>query len=176
MAGKKGKRETMKTIMLMRHGKSDWGADTRNDHDRPLTQRGVKAARRIGRWLAAAERAPDLVVTSTAVRAQTTVELAAEAGAWSCPIHATQSLYGADIETTLAEVHGLPARVERVLLAGHEPTWSSFVSRLIGGGNICFPTAAVAAVELDVRHWQEVAVGAGTLLWMIVPRLLSDSA
>jgi phosphohistidine phosphatase len=166
----------MKTLMLMRHGKSDWGADSKNDHDRPLTPLGIKAARRIGRWLAAAERAPDLVVTSTAVRAQTTVELAVEAGAWSCPIHATQSLYGADIETTLAEVHGLPERVERVLLAGHEPTWSGFLSHLIGGGSIHFPTAAVASVELDVRHWQEVAVGAGTLLWMVVPRLLSDSA
>jgi phosphohistidine phosphatase len=166
----------MKTLMLMRHGKSDWDTDSSNDHDRPLARRGIKAARRIGRWLATAERAPELVITSTAVRAQTTVELAAEAGAWSCPIHATQSLYGADIETTLAEVHGLPERVERVLLAGHEPTWSSFVSRMIGGGSIRFPTAAVAAIELNVSHWQAVAVGAGTLLWMIVPRLLKDAA
>lgn len=35
----------VKRIYLLRHGKSDWDADDSTDHDRPLKNRGVRAAR-----------------------------------------------------------------------------------------------------------------------------------
>ena len=92
---------TMKTLLVMRHAKSDWGTTSSRDHDRPLAERGVKAARRMGRFLAEADAVPELVVSSTAVRALKTAELAADAGEWSCPIVADERLYGSDPESIL---------------------------------------------------------------------------
>ena len=39
------KKVEMKSILLFRHGKSDWNASYKRDHDRPLSKRGVKAAK-----------------------------------------------------------------------------------------------------------------------------------
>ena len=42
----------MKTLLMMRHGKSDWDADFGSDHDRPLNERGVRNSRLMGQVLA----------------------------------------------------------------------------------------------------------------------------
>ena len=58
----------MKTLLLMRHAKSDWDADYGLDHDRPLNDRGLRSARLMGRVLADEGLVPELVISSTAVR------------------------------------------------------------------------------------------------------------
>ena len=74
----------MKSIILFRHGKSDWNANYDGDHNRPLARRGIKATKNMGRFLAERNQIPDLVISSTAVRARTSAELAMEAGNWNC--------------------------------------------------------------------------------------------
>jgi len=54
----------VKTILLLRHGKSDWDVDYGGDHERPLNERGRSAAALVGRYLSSLEQVPDLVVTS----------------------------------------------------------------------------------------------------------------
>ena len=66
----------MKSVILFRHGKSDWNASYGSDHERPLSKRGVHAAMRMGRFLAEKNQIPDLVISSTALRAQSTAKLA----------------------------------------------------------------------------------------------------
>ena len=72
----------MRSVIMFRHGKSDWDADYGPDHDRPLTKRGIKAAKKMGKYLAGLDQVPHIVVSSTAVRARTTVELAMAEGNW----------------------------------------------------------------------------------------------
>jgi phosphohistidine phosphatase len=158
-------------LLVMRHAKSDWSASFSDDHERPLAPRGVAAARLMGRFLTASGHAPELVVTSTAVRARTTVELAAAAGKWSCPVSDTRSFYAAGPESVVEHLaaHGGPTRV---LVAGHEPAWSAVVAMLTGGGRVRMPTAAVACIEFTAGAWSEVGAGAGQLRWLVTPKLL----
>ena len=121
----------MKTMLFMRHGKSDWDANYGRDHDRPLAPRGAKAAKAMGAALARAGWAPDFVLSSTAMRARTTAELAMAAVAgerpgWSAPTRLEAGLYtGSGV---LDLLHGVPDEaegraVETLLITGHEPTW-----------------------------------------------------
>ena len=165
----------MKTLLVMRHAKSHWGAAFGDDHERPLAQRGVKAARRMGRFLADAGAAPQLVVSSTAVRALTTAELAAEAGDWGCPIVATEDLYASDAESVLERVCETVTGIERLLIAGHEPTWSTLVTWLIGGGRVRMPTAAVACLNLPHGEWVDLAPATCELRWLMTPRMLKGN-
>ena len=48
----------MKTLILFRHGKSDWSGGTENDHDRPVSKRGRTAAQVMGRFLTLARQVP----------------------------------------------------------------------------------------------------------------------
>jgi len=41
----------MKILLLLRHAKSSWDDPALPDHDRPLTERGKKDAKRIGQLL-----------------------------------------------------------------------------------------------------------------------------
>jgi phosphohistidine phosphatase len=162
----------MRTLLVMRHAKSDWGAAFSSDHERPLARRGIKAARRIGRFLTESGTAPDLIVSSTATRALTTAELAAEAGDWRCEIRTTSDLYASDPERVLDVVGEIEDGVEKLLIAGHEPTWSTLVTWLIGGGRVRMPTAAVACLDLPHGGWSDIAPATCELRWFVTPKML----
>ncbi|MDX1440002.1 MAG: histidine phosphatase family protein [Rubricoccaceae bacterium] len=162
----------MKTIILFRHGKSDWDAPFGHDHERPLAKRGVRDAKRMGRFLAEAGPLPDLCITSTAVRARTTVELAHEAGEWLAEIRATEQLYHAGAQEVLNLARSVSAETTTLLLAGHQPTWSVTIERLIGGGSVTVPTAAMARIDVMAERWSDVGWGDGSLIWLVIPKAL----
>lgn len=166
----------MRALLLMRHAKSDWAAAFQSDHDRPLNARGRRSAALMGRFLSSLDLAPGRVITSTALRARTTVEIASEAGGWSCPIESTLAFYDSSPETVLGVVRQTTEATETLLIAGHEPVWSELVSDLIGGGRVRMVTASVAALGFEVGSWAEVAPGRGTLLWLVGPRQLAEWA
>ncbi len=162
----------MKTLLVMRHAKSDWGAASGGDHERVLARRGIKAARRVGRFLTESGTIPDLVISSTAVRAVTTAKLAAEAGGWGCEIVTRRDLYASDPARVVDVIHEFNNGVDRLLIAGHEPTWSTLVTWLTGGGTVRMPTAAVACLDLPSGNWIDLAPGTCELRWLITPKTL----
>jgi phosphohistidine phosphatase len=159
----------MKQLVLLRHGKSDWSAGT-GDHARPLAPRGVQAAGTMGKLLAQAGQAPDHVVTSSAVRAHTTAELAADAGGWDAAIEVDRTLYMAGPAEVLDVVRRTSADVDSLLLVGHQPTWSD-VAELLTSANVRVATATAVGIHLDVDAWPAVAPRRGILAWVLPPRL-----
>jgi phosphohistidine phosphatase len=163
-----------KTLLLLRHGKSDWDRDAGGDRQRPLAKRGKNAATAVGRFIAQADLIPDVVVTSPAVRTRETVALAADAGDWSRPVREDDTLYGAAVRDVIALLLAEPDTTERLMLVGHEPTWSETVATLVGGGAHRVPTGAVVRIDLDVASWSDVSPGVGRLIFLLPPRLLTD--
>ncbi len=161
----------MKRLYLMRHAKSDWDGAFSSDHERRLAPRGRRAAQTVGRFLSSVG-APQAVVTSSAVRARTTVEIAAKAGGWECGVEVTDALYGCSPEALLGVSRTADDAVERLLLAGHEPAWSETAGRLVGAASIRMVTAAVACIDLPIVSWNEIRFGVGTIKWVVTPKLL----
>ena len=164
----------MKRLLLMRHAKSDRSADYGPDHERPLNKRGHASALALGRFLTLTKQQPDAAITSSAVRARRTLELAAAAGGWSCPIRETAALYDGGPADILDEINQESDAVGALIVVGHEPTWSALASGLVGGGALGMVTGALAAVDFDVESWSAVRPGRGVLAWMVVPRLLTE--
>lgn len=158
-------------LLLLRHAKSDWDAAYGDDHERPLARRGRRAARLVGRFLRAVDRVPDLVITSSAVRARSTVELATEAGDWGAALEVSDELYDSEPRRVLEVLWRRGGSASTVLLAGHEPVWSLLAGGLIGGACLRFPTAALASLRFDVDEWSDAK--RGELEWMITPKLLA---
>jgi phosphohistidine phosphatase len=163
-----------RSIVLLRHGKSDWSADGDDDRDRPLAKRGRRAAQLAGELLVQARLVPDLAITSPALRAATTLELAMEGGGWRCPVLVREELYRGSLDGVLATVHAQPDSASVVLLVGHEPTWSKMVGLLVGGGRHRMPTGALAAITFEVP-WRQVGPGSGQLAFLVPPRLRDDA-
>lgn len=158
----------MKTLLLMRHAKSDWDADYGDDHDRPLNERGTRSARLMGRVLADEGLEPAHVISSTALRARTTAELANEAGEWGARLSLERALYDEGPKGVLATVASTPD-VARLMLVGHQPTWSMLVAALTGE-RVEMKTATVAVIDLEVETWAGLANGTGTLRGILHPR------
>ena len=143
--------------MLLRHAKSDWSADYEYDRERPLNKRGIRSARAVGKFVADHGLVPDLVLTSPAVRAATTADLAASTGGWDADIVTVPDLYGAHPGTVLDLVRRVTG-VERLLLVGHEPTTSGFIGRM-SGTHLRVPTAALASLRLFPQSMGRRRVG-----------------
>ena len=118
--------------------------------------RGVKAAGNVGRLLTAAGEIPDRVLTSSAVRAHTTVELAVEAGGWKSPVIVVSGFYGSEPDAVIARVRDEDDDAQE----------------LIGGGMLRFPTAALARIDLDIARWSELQRDRGQLIWFVTPRFV----
>ena len=158
----------MRELLLMRHAKSDWSADYSADHDRPLNQRGVRSARAIGLVLRDNDQVPDLVVTSSAIRARTTAQLAAEAGAWESEIVIDPRLYGAGADAVV-QVATEFGEAQRLMLVGHQPTWSIVVS-ILTGESVDMKTATVAVLRFEVSAWSELPGATGVVEKVFQPR------
>lgn len=162
----------MKTLLLMRHAKSDWSATFDRDEARPLNERGRRAAARVGEWLTKVGAVPDRVVSSPAVRTRTTAERAVEAGGWQRTVALDEDIYDANPATLMRLMSSTPEDVRTLLLVGHEPGMSGTVAHLLGGAAVRFPTAAVARIDLDIERWVHLETGCGLLVWFVTPRLL----
>lgn len=161
--------------MLLRHGKSDWDAGIARDHDRTLAPRGIKASKLMGRAMADSDLIPDRVVSSSAVRARTTAELASEAGDWGRTVDITEDLYGTDISGALDVLRRQPGDPGSILLVGHEPTWSGLSSAMIGGGRLGVVTATLVVMDLGIVRWADIEPGCGELRLFITPRWLKKA-
>lgn len=157
----------MRTLLLMRHGKSDWEADYGADHERPLNERGVRSARLMGRVVASQDRVPHLIISSTAVRARTTAELAIESGGWDTELRLDAALYESGPSGVL-EVAAAAPDVDRLMLVGHQPTWSMLV-RQTTGEQVDMKTASIAVIDIELRTWAGIDGADGSLVALLQP-------
>ena len=83
----------MKTILLLRHAKSSWKDAGLSDHARPLNKRGLRDAPRMGRLIAEQRLKPELILSSSAVRAMRTAQAVADAINDATPLVEEDELY-----------------------------------------------------------------------------------
>tara|TARA_R110001592_G_scaffold180320_1_gene422559 strand:- start:2995 stop:3567 length:573 start_codon:yes stop_codon:yes gene_type:complete len=168
----------VKTLLLLRHAKSDWAEPGRDDIDRPLAPRGRDAAPRIGRYLSAEGLIPDQVLCSTARRAQETWDLVAAELGCEVPVHFNKGLYAVSSAALLAAVRRVPDDCGRLLLIGHNPEIEDLAHRLAGTGKAKalaslaekYPTGALAEIRFARDSWTQVGEGTGTLDRFVRPR------
>jgi phosphohistidine phosphatase len=159
----------MKTILVLRHAKSDWSDPYRADFDRPLAKRGLKDAPRMGEVLSLFQCVPDRILSSPALRARQTADLVAKACGYRKSIDWEDSFYGGGSHDLIAALQRLPATVERPMLIGHNPTLEETVAFLFA---VRIPTAGLVCIDVGVVDWADLELGDGTLRWFLIPKLV----
>jgi phosphohistidine phosphatase len=169
-----------RSLLIMRHGKSDWNTGSQSDFERPLAKRGQKAVKRIGKWLIQQKLTPDHIICSPANRAQQTaigicrkLKLAESSITWE------PRIYAADVQTLLDVLGAYPPGEQRVMLIGHNPGLEMLLRYLAGEtfessqDHNPMPTAALASLDMP-DNWEGLDAGAGKLLSITYPRELAD--
>ena len=143
----------MKRLTLIRHAKSSWKHPELVDHDRPLNKRGRRDAPRMAERLRAAGFAPDVMLTSTAVRARVTCSAIVETCRLGDVVRSNRALYHADLEDVLEVVAAVDRLCDGALghiaVVGHNPGLTELLEWLTHAGIDNVPTCAVASVEID---------------------------
>ena len=145
----------MKILLLLRHAKSSWKDESLADQDRPLSKRGLRDAPRLGKLLNDANLLPDLILSSTARRAQQTVELVTEAAGYSGEVSWLDELYAAAPEEILELLNALPAYYTTVMVVGHNPGLEELLALLTDQVD-SLTTAALAQIDLPLDGWDQL--------------------
>jgi len=176
-------RPSMRRLMLLRHAKSEW-PDGVDDHERPLARRGRRASPLIGNHMVEAGLMPDLVIVSTARRAQETWDLVRPALRGKIGRRDEPRIYEAPAGSILEVIHETPIEAHTLLLVGHNPGFQDLALELTGQGRQPdltrmrekYPTGGLAVIDFDIGTWRDVAPAAGELQRFVTPRSLADAA
>ena len=159
----------MKTLYILRHAKSSWDNTDLSDFERPLNERGFKAAPLMGGVMRTNKFAPDLILSSPAERAKETTMLVKEAAGIESEIKYDERIYEASPVRLLEVVGEQNERIESILLVGHNPGLEGLI-KLLTGKPEPMPTAALAVVDLDAGKWSEINSVSGSLRVLIRPK------
>ena len=146
----------MKILLLMRHAKSSWEDPTITDHDRPLNNRGKKDAPRMGKLLKEINLIPDILISSTARRAEMTAKKVAKSCDYRKDIVFKSSLYSAGPTAFIKELKTIKKDgIVTALLVAHNPGVEDFVEYLTGKVEI-LPTSTLVQIELPINRWDDL--------------------
>lgn len=164
-------------LLILRHGKSDWNANT-DDFHRPLKKRGKRGAQRIASWLKDQGLVPDHIVSSPAVRALATALKACEAmGLGGDRVRRDPRIYLATHQELLEVLSACPPEAERVMLVGHNPGLEELLEFLAdrpppaSDDGKMLPTAALARMAMP-EAWRSLGAGCATVLDLVRPASL----
>ncbi len=172
----------MKTLTLLRHAKSGYDDPLLRDFDRPLNDRGRRAAIRIGQWLRAAQDSGEMpefdhVASSPALRCRQTID-GVEIGmnARLAPIY-EKRIYLSSSATLVELVAGFADHHHNAMLVGHNPGLEDLLLGLVPPGGrwrdqveLKYPTATIAKLDLDIKRWSKIDGGHATLTQFVRPR------
>ena len=146
----------MKTLLLLRHAKSNWDDPALPDQERPLNKRGKKEAPKVGKYLKTNDLVPDLILSSTARRAHDTAQAVAQACGFDGQVDLYQDLYLSDPACYLDILSCLPDGASRVLVVGHNPDVEDLLT-LLTDVKQHMTTACLALIDLPITSWQELS-------------------
>lgn len=159
----------MKTLFILRHAKSSWDFPALSDFERPLNDRGEKAAPFTGDLMKDKNLVPHLIVSSPAERAKQTAMLVKDSAEFDAEIQFNDKIYEASPQSLMYIITEFDNEFDSAMIVGHNPGFESLV-RILSGENPRMPTATLAVIELDIENWSEISANCGKLKEFLMPK------
>jgi len=138
------------------------------DEKRPLDEQGIEQCTQMGRALAAMDVHVDAVISSPLKRATQTASLVANEIGFDGKLQRTPALRPNAQMEAFRELLDGNAKLEAVMVVGHNPSLSQFLSLLISEGasesSVDLKKCAVARADLSG--------GMGILKWVLTPKMV----
>jgi phosphohistidine phosphatase len=156
----------MKTLILIRHAKSDWPEDT-DDFDRPLSQKGILDADKMSHFLKEKKIEIEKFFSSPALRTLSTCEIFNKE--YQIEMEPLQKLYNSS-DTNFENITlGLDDQLKNVALFSHNNGISNFANSM-SEEMFMFPTCGVAGFEIDCDSWSDFHSAKKKLIFFYEPK------
>ena len=149
----------MKTLILMRHGKSSWDYSV-DDRDRPLQEKGIRDALLVATRSQLGKAAIDAVFSSPAIRALHTCTIFVRHIGF--PLHRlglSEELYDFSGDNVLQFIKALDDSLNTVMIFGHNNAFT-YIANSLGNTSIDnVPTAGLVQINFNTNSWDTVSRG-----------------
>jgi len=145
----------LKRLLIIRHAKSNWDSAV-TDFERPLNNRGLSDAPKIGLFLKEVALFPDFIISSGANRAITTAKLIAQSMDYNNEIVVDNKIYNASIDDIKSVINKIDEKYNTVFLFGHNPGLSNLINELSGEW-VNLKTCCVVELEIIVDKWSHIS-------------------
>ena len=149
----------MKTLILVRHGKSSWKYSV-GDKDRPLLPRGIADAILVADIFNEQNIPIDAAFSSPANRALHTSMIFVRQLYFSLDkFQVVNELYDFSGEYVLQFIKGLEEDLNTVVIFGHNHAFTHIANSLGNSYIENVPTSGLVHLEFDVDHWSSIEKG-----------------
>lgn len=163
----------MKRLIIVRHGKSSWENLELSDHDRVLLPIGIKRTQKIAKFLSEKGVVPDLLLSSTAVRAASTANLiASELGYDSDKIICKRELYLADEDEIYDELFAIDNDIDCVMAFGHNPGFTYMANNFVNPQIENLPTSGVVCIDFETDKWEKIPKSEFVVQFVVTPKMI----
>lgn len=149
----------MRHLYLLRHAKSLWANPAQRDFERPLSEKGLRDAVKVARFITRSKAEIELVLCSSAQRTLQTLDAIRPVLAPETEISVEDSLYVFDASGLLSRIGKVPPEIRSLLIVGHNPTIQNLAYHVTPNGptrekiSTKYPTAALTIAALENRTW-----------------------
>lgn len=174
----------MKYLTIVRHAKSSWAQPGLADHDRPLNDRGQRAAPAVATFMhrtyfggsdaSPLLPLPDRLVSSTALRALGTAQIMRDT--LKMPVDGLlleSQLYLAGSDQILEVMRSFEENWHHVIMFGHNPGMHEFAERILARAHIPkMPTCTAVIMAFPHEFWGLADWNEAQLIGYITPKSL----
>lgn len=154
-------------LFILRHGEAEPRAADVDEFDRALTSKGKEDVRKVTAWIKSADLSFDTIATSPLKRAKDTADIVAKSLGKKSEIWPSLAPEGdrKALALAISRLEGAGS----LLIVGHEPLLSTFISQVIAGDD----RASILLAKGGMARIKNVTVSdpiAGDLHWLITPK------
>lgn len=144
----------MKTLHIVRHGKSSWDLPGVSDIDRPLIEKGILNNYHMAEFLKAKFNKPDLIYSSHASRAIHTAIIYAKIFEIDFNnIKISNILYQGDTSEIIDFIEETSSKINYLLIVGHNPVFTNLANLYLPEYIENIPTSGIVTLQFDIKDW-----------------------
>lgn len=165
----------MKTLILIRHAKSDWDNANLTDFERPLSERWIKETKFVSKILKKLDLKTDFILCSSATRTRETLEwIWEEIDADNKKIEYVKWIYDNHMAETpdyyLDLIWKQDDNNEKVVIVWHNNFITRLLRYLVWDEFIVMETLWVAIIDFDMKKWQDISKNKWKLVFFLSPK------
>lgn len=146
----------MKTLILLRHAKTENGFD-KKDIDRCLTEKGMNDAGKIATTLNNLKILPQLIIISNSTRTQQTSTIIIEnIQSNKVELLLNENLYNASASKLINEIEKITNPCDCVMIVAHNPGITDLVNEIKSNTTFGLPPGGMAIFEFKTDDWDGI--------------------
>jgi Phosphohistidine phosphatase SixA len=145
----------MKTLHIVRHGKSSWDLPGISDVDRPLIEKGIVNNYMMAEGIKLKYSVPEIIYCSPAIRAiHTAIIFSMVMRVNFNAIIIKSNFYESAVSAVLDIIEESKSSINNLMIVGHNPVFTELANLFLPENIANIPTSGIVTLQFDLKNWK----------------------